>query len=305
MLCLVFAIHCLSQKRIDSRVITFFFIILSLAVCWQFIAYYLFKMPYGTHTNPHYLSSFAILALPMIIYSFFVTTGWYKFIFVPIAIMNTDILLQAGSRPAFIGIVSGALFVFIFLTKGRRKWYGLTLIFLILAILYITEYANLAPRLEELIVNITKEERVQLWSKAWNELTENSMRAWIFGHGIGRFPVAYTQGSASQTMFFVFPHFHIVEIVYQSGLIGGILIFGGLALLFASIVNAVRKNQNRKIRLLLKCLLVALISWLIHCGLTFPFYSKYSLYPLAFILGAILVLVGKTANDIPVVHEHH
>jgi hypothetical protein len=69
------------------------------------------------------------------------------------------------------------------------------------------------------------------------------------------------------------------------------LIFGGLALLFASIVNAARQNQNRKIRLLLKCLIIVFLSWLIHCGLTFPFYSKYSLYPLSFILGISLVLL--------------
>jgi len=48
MLIVVFAIHSLSQKRINYRVIALFHIILSLAVCWQFIAYYLFKMPYGT-----------------------------------------------------------------------------------------------------------------------------------------------------------------------------------------------------------------------------------------------------------------
>ena len=291
MVCVVFATHCLSQKRVDSRVTNLFLFILSLAVCWQFIAYHLFKMPYGTFTNPHYLSSFAVLTLPMVVYSFFVTTGWYKFIFIPIAIMDADLLLSTGSRTAFLGIFLGMLFVFIFLTKGRRRWYGLIMIFIILAICYITEYANVAPKVMELIINLPKEERVQLYSQAWNKLTENSLREWIFGHGIGWFPVIYTPDSSLKATFFVFPHSYFFEIVYLNGLIGAVLIFGGLALLFDSIVNAARQNQNRKIRLLLKCLIIVFLSWLIHCGLTFPFYSKYSLYPLSFILGISLVLL--------------
>jgi hypothetical protein len=80
-------------------------------------------------------------------------------------------------------------------------------------------------------------------------------------------------------------------------LIGVVLIFGGLAVLFASIVIAARRNQNRKIRLLLKCLIIVFLSWLVHCGLTFPFYSKYSMYPLSFILGVSMVLLNS--KDIP------
>ena len=304
MLIVVFAIHCLSQKRINYRVIALFHTILSLSVCWQFIAYYLFKMPYGTFTNPHYLASFAVLVLPMIIYAFFDTKGWYKFIFIPIAMMDADLLLRTGSRTAFIGIFLGTLFVFIFLTRGYRRWYGMTMILIILAIGYITEYANMAPKIEELIIDLQKEERVQLYSHAWNKFTENSLGGWMFGHGIGRFPVIYTPDSSLKPTYFVFPHSYFFEIVYLNGLIGAVLIFGGLALLFASIVRAAIQNQNRKTRLLLKCLIIVFLNWLIHCSLTFPFYSKYSLFPLAFILGTILALVGKTDNDVPVVHEH-
>ena len=303
MLCVVFAIHCLSQKRINYRVTALFHIIISCSVCWQFIAYYLFKMPYGTFTNPHYLSSFAVLVLPMIIFAFFDTEVWYKFIFIPIAMMDADLLLRTGSRTAFLGIFLGTLFVLIFLTRGRSRWCGMAMIFVILAIGYISEYANVAPKIEELIINLPKEERVQLYSQAWNKLTENSLKGWIFGHGIGRFPVVYTPDASQNSIHFVFPHSFFLEIVYLNGLIGAVLIFGGLGLLFASIISAVRQNQNRKIRLLLKCLIIVFLTWLIHCGLTFPFYSKYSLFPLAFILGTILVLVGQTDKDGPVVHK--
>ena len=298
MLIIIFSIHCLYQKDINYRISMLFVGILYLSVCWQFAALHFFEMPYGTFSNRHYLSSFAVLTLPVIVASIFFLPGWYKLILIPIFFMDVELLLQAGSRPAIIGIAFGTLFIIIFLTRGRYKWIGMTLIFLFFGILYITGYANIGPRIEELIVNLTKEERVQFWTQAWNALTNNSLMDWIFGHGIGWFPVHFTQDLAPQVFHFVFPHLYFLEILYLNGIIGVVLIFGGLALLFFSAVNASKQTHNKETRTLLKSLIVAFLSWLIHCGLTIPFYSKNSLYPLAFILGLMLVLVERTTLQI-------
>lgn len=292
----VFAIHCLSQKKIAGWVPEFFAAILSLAVCWQFAARYFFHMPHGTFTANHYLATFAVLALPIIFYFFWIATGWHKILFVLIAFMDADLLLQTGSRPAFLGIIIGTLFVFIFLVKGRDKWIAIISICFILGTLYFTDYANFASRIEGLIVNLAEEERIQLWTKAWNKLKDNSLLAWIFGHGIGWFPIPYTQDS-TLLITFVSPHSFILELLYLNGLSGIILIFGGLAFVLVAIINAAIKSQQRKINLLLRCLLVVLLTWLIHCSFTFSFYSKYSQYPLAFILGSVLALMDKTKRD--------
>ena len=66
MLAVVFAVHCLSQKRIDPRILFIFPVLLSLTVCVQFIARYGFGRPHGTFSNPHYLASVAILVLPLL-----------------------------------------------------------------------------------------------------------------------------------------------------------------------------------------------------------------------------------------------
>jgi len=290
MLGVVFVIHCLSQKKIAYWVPEFFSAILSLTVCCQFTARYLFHMPYGTFSNIHCLAMFTVLTLPIIYYFFWITTTWHKFLFVLIAVMDGNLLLQTGSRSAFLGIIVGTFFVFIFLVKDPYKWFGLISICLILVALYLTDYVNFASRIQDLIINLAEEERIQLWTNAWNKLKDNSMLTWIFGHGIGWFPIQYTKESMLKTTF-VFPHSHVIEIIYLNGLIGVVLIFGGFLLLFASIVNAARQNQNRKICLLLKCLIIVFLSWLIHCGLTVPFYSKNSMYPLSFILGISLVLI--------------
>jgi O-antigen ligase len=299
MLVVVFAIHCLSQKKIAGRVPEFFSAILSLTVCYQFVARYFFHMPHGTFTNIHYLATFTVLALPIIYYFFWVTTSWPKFLFALIAIMDANLLLQTGSRPAFLGIIAGTFFVFIFLVKGRYKWFGMIFICFILAALYLTDYANFASRIQDLIVNLAEEERIQLWTKAFNKIKENSLLTWIFGRGIGWSPITYTEGP-NFSILLVSPHSFFLEIVYLNGLIGFFLIFGGLAVLFKSIINTARQNQNRKNRLLLTCLIIVFLTWFIHCGLTFPFYTKYSQYPLAFIFGSMLAFIDKISRDMAI-----
>jgi len=81
MLCIVFAIHCLSLKKIEGWVKIFFSAVVSLAVCWQAVAHYIFKMEYGTFSNPHYLSNITMLLFPVIAYSFLSATGWSNLFF--------------------------------------------------------------------------------------------------------------------------------------------------------------------------------------------------------------------------------
>ena len=76
MLVIAFDIHCLSLKKYNSWMEILLLVMMSLAVCWQLVAYYIFKMPYGTFSNVHYLASFAMLVLPGIVYSFLSTKYW-------------------------------------------------------------------------------------------------------------------------------------------------------------------------------------------------------------------------------------
>ena len=73
--------------------------------------------------------------------------------------------------------------------------------------------------------------------------------------------------------------------------------FGGLAFVFIGVIKAARQNTVRQKRILNNCTLVVFLSWFIHSGLTFPFYSKYSALPMALILGTMLVLLGQPVDD--------
>jgi len=307
MLSIVFIIHCLSRKKMHAHIDKLIPIIISIAVCWQFVTFYFWSMTYGTFTNPHFLSNFLMLVIPLIVYYFVCSPARYKVIFVLIGIMAADLLLHTGSRPAILGLILAALFVLALLTKSRLKWIGISLVFLLLIMLYITDYAQIYTKIKHLIFNLGADERVPIWIISVRMLKDNSFLNWIFGNGIGSFRLTYPQYAASGYHFsnfsklkaqkiknLVSPHFFPFELLYENGLIGMFLVSGGLAYLLIAAIQA-EKNANHKTgSILIKCMLVVFLSWLFHSNLTFPFYSKYTQYSLGFILGTMLVILEKS-----------
>jgi O-antigen ligase len=292
MLCLIYAIHCLSQKRIKNWVSVLFGTVLLLAVCWQLAAYYIFRMPYGTFSNPHIISNFTMLVIPLIAYFIFIIPGWYKLFFIIPGIIDIDFMIRTRSGPAIVSIIFAALFAIIFLIKDRRKWIGLLLICIVFVFLHISQYGNMATKVEKIFTNYQEETRWLIWSSSWNMVKDNSPQAWIVGNGIGGFRKVYPRYAHPLEVTATFPHQFLLEVLYQSGLIGMILVFGGIAAVFFQTVRSLNNISNRGTGVLIICLLVMLLSWSIHCGLTVHFYSKYSQYSLAFILGTILAILN-------------
>lgn len=303
MLFVVFTIHCLSLKKIDIRVYAFLPILWCFCIGWQFVAVKFYNLPFGTYSNPHYLSNVMISILPLIVYSFWVANGWYKWIFILFALIAIDMLLRTGSRPAILGLTFSSLFILVFFMKGRAKWIGLLAIVLSFGFLYLTNYGRVINHLEELIVNLRTEERVSFWTSAFQMLGGNTSMDWIFGNGIGGYRAIYANYAAPGLKPYFFPHLHPLGILYDNGIIGLLAVFGGFAAVFVMTVKALRNAADKRISVLLKCLLVIFLCWMIHSSLTFPFYSKYAQYPLGFILGTMLVLVDKAKaiqNKLPV-----
>jgi O-antigen ligase len=235
--------------------------------------------------------------LPVIFYFFWVSTGWHKIVFVAIGILNIDILLQSKSRPAILAIIFSVFFVGIFQTKKRNKWIIILLMVCFCTFIYFTDYAGVSTVIQDLIVNFTKEERWLIWRESWMMLKDNSLVSWIFGNGIGSFRIIYPDyTSVPRFRRIVSPHSYLFGILYESGIAGFILVFGGFALLLISAAKALKTKHNENEKILIKCMLVNLLSWLIHNGFTVPFYSKYSQYPLAFILGTLLAVIEHPAS---------
>ncbi len=288
MLVIILAMDCLIRKKTDSKLELGFALILTLAICWQFAVSHIIGNPAGTFSNIHQLASFCILAIPILFYFFWVIRSWYRYLFVGVAIMAFDLVLPTSSRPAFVAIVFSALFVAVFLIKARYKWISVAFIICAAALVYITNYAAMADRLKWLIASLPREERLYMWSKAWEKIMENDLPHWLFGNGIGRFPVPLPPHVLGIEA--VSPHNFFFDLLYLNGIIGSILVMVGLGLLIALVMGVAGKTRNKSRRILAICLLVNFISWLILCGLNFPLYSKYSIFPLAFILGPMFVI---------------
>ena len=293
MLFIVFTIHCLSLKKIDARIYGLLPILWCVTVGWQFVAVKFYNLPFGTYSNPHYLSNCMISILPLLVYSFWAAKGWYKWIFVLFALLAIDMLLRTGSRPAILALTFSSLFILLFFMRGRAKWIGFSAIILFSGFLYITNYGGAANHLEELLANLRTEERVSFWTSALHMLKDNNGWAWIFGNGVEGYRAVYANYSTAELRPFFFPHLHPFGILYDNGMIGLLAVFGGFGAVFVLTIKALRDSSDKRISILLKCLLVIYLCWMIHSSLTFPFYSKYAQYPLGFILGTLLVLIGN------------
>ena len=294
MLFIVFTIHCLSLKKIDSRVYELLPILWCLSIGWQFVAVKFYNMPFGTYTNPHYLSNFVISTLPLIVFSFWTTDRWYKWIFILFALLDIELLLKTGSRPAILGLSFSSLFSLIFFIKSRTRWIGFLVIVLSFGFLYITNYGGVVNHLEELIVNLRTEARVYLWKSALQMLENNNIIDWIVGNGIGSYRTVYPEYSVPEFRPFWFAHLHALEILYENGFTGVLLVLGGMIGLFGLTIKTLINTISENISILIKCMLVIFLCWMIHSNLTFPFYSKYAQYPFGFILGTMLVLIDQS-----------
>lgn len=297
MLVILFAIHCFSRLDAYKQVEIVFATILTGLIVIQFIVRTIFGRPYGTYINPHHLAQLASLTLPFIFYYCWIAQKAYKFLFIPVGILDLDLLLRTSSRPAILALGVSTLFALIFLMRGRRKWTGLLAILFGTVALYLTLYADVVSQIQELIVNLSREERVQFWTDTWKMLQHNSLAAWIIGNGIGSFPDFFPEYSIPEYSFFSFPHNHVLQVLFDNGVIGVIGVLGWQISLVYLLIKLSHGVTAPKLRLFINCVAVVYLTWAIFTSLTVGFYSRFSLYPFAFITGTILILAERGASD--------
>lgn len=297
MLVIVFAIHYVSIKKLEGWVILLSMLMLSATVIWQFVAIHFYNKVWGTFSNPHYLASVMVLVLPIFIFYFLTARGYRRFLFIPVALLDIHLLLKLviESRPSFLGLVIGTLFVLFFLTSGKTRWGSLLLTGAALSGLLITNYASVYSRFKDLLVNFSKDERILIWRDTWNLLLDNTFAEWIIGNGIGVFRTVYPEYHARAYDNLIFPHFFPLEILYDSGLIALILVVASVTALMITAMKTGIQSTAKNHRKFIKCMIVIFLTWLIHCGLSLPLFSKYSQYSLAFVLGALLA--GLTHSE--------
>lgn len=267
---------------------------------FQCIAIYLLERPDGTTKNPHYLAIYCAIFFVISIYliiqnkslihrSFLGASSFFLGVF----------LLDTSSRPIWIALLLAMIMTACCL-KRRTALILLVGSSLLFAGLAMTNAGNFKSRWEDLILNASTEERVTIWQDAWQMQESNSNHfQWIFGHGVESFArdfPSYSRYYVNEKIDFNSPHNILLELLYQFGIMGVVLIMSGVALLYYRIVSAYLRrritDQHAWVYLLL--LMVLTIDFF-SVSITLPFFISINLNMLALVAGATIYLnnIGK------------
>jgi O-antigen ligase len=267
------------------------FILLLVASVSNFIAVLFYSLPHGLTSNPHYLSLQAIMVIPTTIYLFKSSDIFFRTLLVFVFIMELYLLLVSESRTAWLALVTGCIIALPFI---RLKTRLLAVVILIFVPFFIYYFGILGAdvRIDDLLNNITKEERVTIWSDAIAMQQDSDLFHWVFGHGLGSFVHDFQAYSSfhdpsyiGETIDFFSPHNFIIEILYTSGITGLILVLIG-ELLFVYVLLRLWWNTSfDSQKILVVLILVLFVTHFIHTFLTISFFSKQSIYFLAVFIG--------------------
>lgn len=246
----------------------------------------------GLLGNPHLLALTCLLMLPAL---FFIAATTHSralrmLMFLALA-LEFYILLETGSRPAWLALCAATLAASLLTTSNRARTVTMLATGSALVLLYVSDVSIFRDRIHEFWLNLADEERFSIWSDSWSILLDGSAAQWLFGRGIGSFEhfyAGYTHGEA--LLLFVFPHNFILEILSDNGIFGLTLISLGYLLYYRVFVILQRHSHETAERILVACLLAASLGHLLHTFMVLPFYSKYHLYPQAIMLGFLLRL---------------
>jgi len=306
---MVLAIHCLYARRKDAtaklpqQVYSASILVL---VVIHFIVFQFLETEeaWGIYGIKHHLGYFASLTIPILWYFLVGSNGWIRILIYAGLFIDIYLLFESGSRIAWLAFGCGILGTAFLFFKARHVLVGIG-IFVIIACLAaaFSGFSAIEQNIFDFATHWRTDERVALWADTVRMLSENSVSEWIFGHGIGSFRYYFklfsSNSAASTSIYHLFPHNVVLQLIFENGLIGSFLVITGLAYLIISLWRGHHKLKDKKDHNLLIITFALLWINLIYCGLTQNFYSKFSMYPLSMICGMAFVLLDKTAQTKP------
>ena len=230
MLIIVFCIEVISRTDLSAHLYKLFGVVLTVSIVCQFLTRSIFSLPYGTWSNPHYLANFAILTLPLVFYYFRTAPKPYHIMFLLLFVMDIEPVFRNASRPAFLALVVSTLFVITFLTRGRNRCFGLLAICLVCFFwcLRTTPDFSINSRVDRGHAERGKSSDLDVFHyNAAGQLTGGL--AGRQRHRQFAYDVAEICGSDPLYQNLSFQHNFLLQVLFENGLIGTVLVFGGLA----------------------------------------------------------------------------
>ena len=239
----------------------------------------------GLTSNPHYLALQAILVIPVAVYLLNQVNLVGKVLLIVIVTMELYLLMESFSRTAWLAFFVGSLVSIPFFSFKTRLM-AVGGILLIPLTVYYFGVLGVDERLNDLINNLVREERVTIWADALVMQQESNWFQWLLGHGLGGFePGFQTFSHYHGRVDFTTPHNFLIEILYTSGIIGISLVVIGEGVFVFSLLKLYWNTKYDSQKTLVVLVLVLLVMLFIHTFLTISFFAKQSTYFLAMIIG--------------------
>lgn len=296
------SIWCLAKyhkKLHHEYIINAAILLLTAYVLAQCTAMLVFKLPYGTTKNPHYLAQYCALSIPVAIFCFYSVNAKLKLLLSILCVALGSLLIHTMSRPAWLALLLTGLISLIFLGKKNLKKYAL-LIVTIPTILYGFNVAGFGERALDLAQHITTEERVAIWQDDWKMQQASSQKQWIVGHGLNSFYNDFKPYSSYhlENIDFNSPHNQVLEVLYTSGIAGLFVLLLLYGLLYFQLVKLIKSqlSSDKNVSILLLALLTIN---LLFVAITVPFFRTYTLNVIAMITGAVLYMQEMGVNNAP------
>lgn len=268
--------------------------LVSVIVLWQSGARHVVGSAYGTFANPHYLAYFASLLLPLLALLIVRFDPPYRYLVLVVLLLDLELVFNDLSKPAIplLAITAGLAAVAWGRAPAelRRVLLGVALMLAAAAMLVVIEAG--APGV--VVTAPEGDERIRIWSDSWRMIADSDLRGWLIGHGIGTFREHFSAYSTPANAWLTLPHNHVLELLYENGLFGTGLVMGLLGCVALVSLRLARRIDDAGLHRVAQANLAALVIWFVFSFLAFGFYSRYTLYPLGFLLGIYLCLVDRS-----------
>jgi O-antigen ligase len=305
---MILAIHCLSKRvNLDSKRLLIYCGIAVSALLIQFIAYHTIESVEGSmglYSNIHHFGSFASLILPVLVYFSIQIKGWPRLLGIAGVIVAFYLFWESSSRISWLSFFSSVFVATLVFLRKRKLWMGLAGIMTVSFLAaYISGLAAINSRITDILINWRTEERVINWMDTIKMLSDNSVKDWLLGHGIGSFRYYFADYSTfkvnGEAVVWSFPHNVFFQIIFENGIIGLLTILVGMALLMIGLWRGYHLLKDKNDRNFLVTIFILFWINFTHCALTLNFYHKYFVFPLSVICGFALILLEKTGQSKP------
>jgi O-antigen ligase len=263
---------------------------------FQCVFIYMIGHMYGTTKNPHYLAIYSAL---FFVTATFLAVNWsrgiHRYGLMLSAVVLGYLLLNTSSRPTWIALMIATLIGIVCL-RNRAQVTLIGFAGVVFALLFFSDSGNFKTRMDDLVMHAHKEERVTIWEDTWLMQQQNSPQQWLLGHGLESFEKdfqPYSRYYATEGIVYNSPHNALLEILYQFGWVGLVIVLGFILWLYFTLFNRYfryhQQGMHEKQMVVLLLLSIYTIT-LVAVSITLPFFVSIHLNVIALVMGVMFYL---------------